>query len=224
MHWFLTDRTTPTPTPPVDPGTISPSIRNPQPPPPQISADRVTPVSAAVTPEPYPHPRHFGFRHHPLPTRFSTQEIQRAQEMNLPRRVRWHRGTPPDASVATQNPDPHRHTPSEPPSRDVSQWPLCALHRWYATSDARHVVSMDITRSWGGGPPPNWPSATTKTSRRHAAILPPPPHVNQEMNHNRRCKRRTVTVVIDCLDCCNFEGGTTTLIHPRLDLRQVGWG
>jgi hypothetical protein len=70
-HWFITDRTTPTPTPPVDPGTISPSIRNPQPPPPQISADKVTPVSAAVTPEPYPHLCHSGFHHHPLPARFS---------------------------------------------------------------------------------------------------------------------------------------------------------
>jgi hypothetical protein len=51
-HRFVTDRTTPTPS--------------------QISADQVTPVFAAVTPEPYPHPCHSGFRRHPLPTQFST--------------------------------------------------------------------------------------------------------------------------------------------------------
>jgi hypothetical protein len=178
-------------------------------------------LSLRFPPPPPPNPI---FNADPWSTSPGAQEMRRAPEMHLARRVRWHQGTLPDALAATRSTDPHCHTPSEPLSRDVSQRPLCALHHRYATSDALHIVSMDIIRSWGGGPPPNWPRAAVETSRRHAPVLPPPPHVDQEMNHNRHCKWHTVTVVTDCSYCCNFEGGTTTLIHPGLDLRRVGWG
>jgi hypothetical protein len=149
---FVTDRTTPTP--PIGPGTISLSIRNPQSPPsPNLGRSGHSGFrrhhSGTLSPSPSlrfppPPPPHPVFNADPGST--SPGAIRRAQEMHPPRRVR-HQGTPPDALTVTQSSDPHRHTPSEPPSRDAPQRPLYALHCWYATSDALHVVSMDIIRS-----------------------------------------------------------------------------